>query len=189
MKVTTINPVYINKVEVGPKSRFLSFDGSSSSDVKAFQSWYNTKGYSPKLVVDGKFGPMSKAAYSTYGSDYEKSFSPIAPASNNPSSSNNSLSTTDNKGNKKDGQLFDKAKGIWVKAKDSGLVDSAKNWLNQKLGGDSSSTAPTTVDPTLPTTPDAPKKGMSKALKITLIVGGAALGLYILYRVSKRKSK
>lgn len=194
MKVTTINPVYINKTPIGPKSRFLSFDGSNKSDVKAFQSWYNSKGYTPKLVVDGVYGPMSKSAYNTYGADYEKAMLPTQNSTTNTApapTTNTNLSQTDSKGNKKDGHVFDKAKGIWVKAKDSGLFDSAKNWVNNKLGDGADTTqtpSPTTVDPT-GATPPAENKGMSKGLKIGLIVGGSALVLYVLYRISQKNKK
>lgn len=51
----------------------LGIDGSSSpSDIKSFQSWYN-KNKGGKLVVDGKWGAKTSAAWNASKNDYAKS--------------------------------------------------------------------------------------------------------------------
>jgi hypothetical protein len=76
-----------------------------------------------------------------------------------------------------DGALRDKLKGFVAKAKGSGgLMDKAKGLLGGLGGGGQQSQTQTTVTP--PPPPPKPK-GMSKNLKIGLIVGGSLLVLTV----------
>lgn len=70
MNVITANPVLINNRRVNSKDMYLSIDGNNKQEVMSFQEYANSKGAS--LVVDGIYGPKSKAAYKTYGADWEK---------------------------------------------------------------------------------------------------------------------
>jgi hypothetical protein len=71
--------------------------------------------------------------------------------------------------------FFDKLKNTWVRAKDSGLIDSARTFLTNK----GQSNVPEPVMP--PPPPPPPPKGMSKGLKIGLIVGGVVVVGVVLY--------
>lgn len=48
------------------------------SNVLSFQRFANSKGYTPKLVEDGKWGSKTSAAWSVWGNDYEKGVTPVA---------------------------------------------------------------------------------------------------------------
>ena len=48
-------------------------DSSDKQDVMDFQGWHNSKGYNPRLVVDGVYGPMTSAAYVKYGGEWGSS--------------------------------------------------------------------------------------------------------------------
>lgn len=54
---------------------------SKPNNVLAFQKFANSKGYSPKLVEDGKWGQKTSAAWNTLASDYNKSIGIVAPLS------------------------------------------------------------------------------------------------------------
>ena len=86
------------------------------------------------------------------------------------------------------GALRDKFKGFIEKAKGSGgLMDKAKGLLGGLGGQQQQQQAP----PPPPPPPPRPK-GMSKGLKMGLIIGGSVLVLAIIgvviYKVSKNKS-
>ncbi len=85
---------------------------------------------------------------------------------------------------KKKGVFWDKAKGVWVKAKDSGMLDKLANYFGLNTG-----VAPETnpvVDTNTPPIDDKPK--MSKGLKIGLIVGGVVLLGVIVFVATRPKS-
>jgi hypothetical protein len=48
------------------------------SNVLSFQRFANSKGYTPKLVEDGKWGSKTSAAWRVWGNDYEKGVTPVA---------------------------------------------------------------------------------------------------------------
>jgi hypothetical protein len=110
-----------------------------------------------------------------------------------PSTSGN-LSTTDPSGNTKTGQFWDKAKGLWVKASDAGLVDKAKGFLQNKIGGGSGvnqtgqdttqTTSDTSVTDTGITDTSTGKKKIFTPMNIGIGVGVIVL-LYIGYRAMK----
>lgn len=45
-------------------------DGSNSSDVRTFQVWANIN-HAAQLSADGKYGPLTKAAYNKWGAEWE----------------------------------------------------------------------------------------------------------------------
>ncbi len=53
---------------------------TSTADIKAFQTYANGKGASPKLTVDGQWGPKSQAAWNKYGAGWK----PTSPANYDP---------------------------------------------------------------------------------------------------------
>lgn len=87
------------------------------------------------------------------------------------------------------GAFRDKIKGFVEKAKGSGgLMDKAKGFLGGLGGGGQQQQQ---APPPPPPPPPRPK-GMSKGLKMGLIIGGSVLALAIIgvviYKVSKNKS-
>lgn len=68
---------------------FSSFDSSDSSAVTAFQTWYNSnrKSIDPAaLVVDGIYGPLTMAAYSSpTGKQYDSANFSMPPVKSAPS--------------------------------------------------------------------------------------------------------
>jgi hypothetical protein len=54
---------------------------SKPNNILAFQKFANSKGYSPKLSEDGKWGPKTLAAWNTLASDYSKSIGVVEPLS------------------------------------------------------------------------------------------------------------
>jgi len=94
MNVKTINPVYVNKKGYANIDMFWNLDGTSSADeVSAFQTWANSQGYTPALVVDGIFGVKTTAAWSALGSKYQ-GITP-APAKSDSTSASSTAKQTD----------------------------------------------------------------------------------------------
>lgn len=56
-------------------------DTSKPSNVLAFQKFANSKGYTPKLSEDGKWGPKTSSAWNALASDYKKSVGIVEPLS------------------------------------------------------------------------------------------------------------
>jgi hypothetical protein len=79
MRVITKKPILVQG-----DYDYSNLDGkSSSSDVLSFQTFANTKG--ANLVLDGKWGPKTKAAYNSFGATWEASkSSTTAPATTTP---------------------------------------------------------------------------------------------------------
>lgn len=83
---------------------------------------------------------------------------------------------------KKKGLTWDKVKGTWVKAKESGLLDSIISFITP------TQTAPVSAPPQAEPIPtEQPKEGLSKNAKIGLIVGGLAVVGAIIYFATKDK--
>ncbi len=89
MKVITSEAVIIQRIKAVPSkeswtkdpnymAKYSSLDGSDAAAVKSFQEWAN-KANSAQLVVDGAYGPKTKAAYSKWGADWEKAQQAGAP--------------------------------------------------------------------------------------------------------------
>ncbi len=182
MKVITANPIVINNKRISPTSMYLSFSGTTPGEIKSFQAWYNSKGYTPKLAVDGVNGPMTSAAIAKYGSQFDASFTSVPKAPDISSSGIPPyMSVPPTSGAKTTAaQRAEKAKAIAGTVKESGLIDSFLN----KIGANKGQSAPeVTID-----LPPEGKKPMSTGAKIGIGVGVAALlGGIIYYAVKKRK--
>lgn len=120
---------------------------------------------------------------------------PKAPLNFSPTKTTNidesKLSSTNPKGEKKKGHFWDRAKGTWVKAKDSGLVDKGAGLFNKLFGSkDSTSTDSTTTDTTVVDTgagtPTPTKREMSTATKIGITVGAVVI-IGAIYLLTKKK--
>jgi hypothetical protein len=90
---------------------------------------------------------------------------------------------------KKKGLFWDKVKGGWVYAKESGLLDWVGNLFGLKPPPAFQPTPPTntTTNTTTTTTSDDDGKGMSKTTKTLLYVGGALVLGFVIYTIAKPK--
>lgn len=86
----------------------------------------------------------------------------------------------DNKKQLRNGQVWDKTKGAWVKAQDSGLLSSLGNMfgVNQPTSSYPESSYPSDYDPNA-------KQPMSPGLKTGLIIGGVVLASVAVYFLVK----
>jgi hypothetical protein len=181
MKITTQSPVYINKKTVSYPDEYIAFDGSNTNDIKAFQDWLdiNHPGWVKGKSLNqgpgyGTYGPSTKAAQAQYLSEYEtKTAQPV-------------VTNTVEKVSKNKGELLNKAKDV---VKSTGLLDTAKGWINDKLGikSDSAQSGPGMPDVQATSSSAPEKKGMNKTLKISLIVAGSALLIYAGYKIFTKK--
>jgi hypothetical protein len=192
MNVVTENPIiYIGANDTYEADIFLPLDGkSSSAEIKAFQSWANGK-YKTNLTVDGKLGRNTKSAFNKYGSEWnrvkiiqgidpKKNLAPptVIPAVN--------PSPTQIEEAKKKGFNWDKARGVFIKAQELGIVDA----LLGKLGitPRTPNELPEVGADTGLLPPDAPSQGMSTTTKVLIGVGIVGVLGLILYS-AKSKSK
>jgi len=92
-------------------------------------------------------------------------------------------SNTDPSGKKRKGHVWDKTKGIWVKAQDSGLLSSIGQFLNPgaNVATDPMVTTDTYVDPNA-------KQPMSTTTKVLIGVAVAGAIALVVYAVSSKKS-
>lgn len=176
---------------------YFSIDARNTKEVQDFQIYANKMGYTPALVEDGlyfrKDGKESNTqrAYKQFGADWEKqrqsatgmvgtgtAITTDAPPSNSPAVSNATIQGTSS-GNaalfeqqKKEaeskGLVWDKAKGIFVQAKELGLFD----FMLDKLG--------------VKQDPDPKPKKLNKTGKTVLIVGGVLIAGLIVYKLVKK---
>jgi hypothetical protein len=115
---------------------------------------------------------------------------PLDFSKKSPPTDTTKLSATNPEGEKRKGQFWDKAKGAWVKAKDSGLVDKGVGLFGKLFGNkDTASPEPVVITTTDVGAGSPEKKGMSKGLKIGLYVGGGLLLLGAIYMLTKKKGK
>lgn len=203
MKITTAYPVIINKKRENYQDFYLNIDGDNEAQVKQFQIFANSKG--ANLKVDGKYGAKSKKAYKTYGADFEKFWTAmggvasnngniLGKPANNGGSASNTPSEKEIKEKKAKGYYWDKAKGVWGKAKETGIVDKIGGLLGLNMGGgaggggDQQTTDPDLVS-TNPTVEDPnAKKGMSTGVKIAIGVGIVVVVGTIIYFATKKSS-
>lgn len=201
MKVITGNPVIIDKTRVSSKDMWCSLDGSSSkTEIKAFQDWMDAK--HPNWVNGknlnkgsgyGTFGPSTSKAWGSFGSEYSASLTTAVGSALASAGSN--LSTTNPKtGETKKGMFWDKAKGVWVKAQESGLLNQLGGLLGgligKKQGTGDTPTTWTGETPAPSTTPPAEgdKKPMSTTTKVLIGVGVVAVLGVIIYMATKKSS-
>jgi hypothetical protein len=193
MEVITENPIiYIGANDTYDAEIFLALDGSNPSLVRDFQEWANDK-YKLGLKVDGKSGNKTRSAYKKYGEEYEKGNRGIGlakpkvekPASPTIIPAVNPTPTQIAEAKKK-GFDWDKARGVFIKAQELGIVDALLN----KLGITPRTTTPpvgvdTTFDPS--GSPSEESKGMGTTTKVLIGVGVLAVVGVILYSVSSGK--
>jgi hypothetical protein len=193
MEVITENPIiYIGANDTYDAEIFLALDGSNPSLVRDFQEWANDK-YKLGLKVDGKSGDKTRSAWKKYGEEYEKGNRGIGlakpkvekPASPTIIPAVNPTPTQIAEAKKK-GFNWDKARGVFVKAQELGIVDA----LLGRLGITPRTTTefPEVGTETGMPLPDGEKKGMNNTTKILIGVGVIAVIGVILYS-AKSKSK
>lgn len=168
-------------------------DKKNTTDVKAFQTYANGKG--AKLVVDGIWGAKTQAEYDKYGAEWEATKNPVSTAqvqnvvAQAPVVPQGQTPTATQVADaKKKGLFWDKVKGGWVYAKESGLLDWVGNLFGLKPPPAFQPTPPTaTTTTTTTTTSDDSGKGMSKTTKTLLYVGGALVLGFVVYTIAKPK--
>lgn len=82
--------------------------------------------------------------------------------------------------------IWDKAKKAWVAAKEAGLVDSALQLIKNRRGV---TDVPVTLPPPPPPAQKQEEQGLSKNVKIGLIVGGVVVVGVVLYLLLKGDNK
>ena len=85
---------------------------------------------------------------------------------------------------KKKGLTWDKVKGTWVKAEQSGLIDSLLGFFGAKQPQDTTTTQDNSPAPPAPT-----DKPMSQNTKIIIGIGVAVAAGVIIYAIVKSKKK
>jgi hypothetical protein len=176
--------MYINKVRTNPEEFYMNLTGTSSkADILAFQIFAIAKGEA--LTPDGLWGPKTSAAYTKWGNDWETS-KIVVPTTPPPTTTIPPPTEQKKEEMKKKGLQWDKVKGTWMKVKDTGFLQGMFPGLfaNQNQTGPGPEMPVTTA----PETPGAdPKKGMSKGMKIGLIVGGVVLLGTVIYFATRKK--
>jgi hypothetical protein len=169
-------------------------DKKNTTDVKGFQTYANSKG--AKLVVDGIWGAKTEAEYTKFGAEWEATKNPVPTAqvpvvvAQAPVVPQGQTPTANQVADaKKKGLFWDKVKGGWVYAKESGLLDWVGNLFGLKPPPAFQPTPPTntTTNTTTTTTSDDDGKGMSKTTKTLLYVGGALVLGFVIYTIAKPK--
>jgi hypothetical protein len=164
------------------------YDKLTPAQITSFQKFANSKG--AKLGVDGKKGPMTAAAWKTYGEEWYKIAMGLAGtlAQGSIPDSVPAIDTSKAQQEKmaKLGLFLDKAKGVYTKGKELGLFDGILNRLG--LGGgtpqDQTQISTTPTGEVLP-----PPPPMSMTTKILLGVGGAIALIAIIVVVTKSNGK
>lgn len=214
MIVKSRRPIFITSKLGGSRSNIKSnFDSESSyfdadgkptnsDEVKKFQDWLNSFKSGWDKTVKSTYGkyPMdipTSSAWAIFGKEFkEKYLSPLtktdfkgipyALPETKPTDPN--LSITDPKGNKRAGQFWDKARNVWVRAKDSGLLDALGNLI--RPGGQQQQptwTGEQTQQGIVLDEKKKEKEGGLTTTQIVLIVGGA-LGLGVLIYFMNKKT-
>jgi hypothetical protein len=192
---------------------YYSIDGKNPEETKKFQDWLDnvkkikwvgatntdlTNGnFLNKGFGYGNFGASTTKANSRYGAEYQAFLNPVTntqvqnviaqapvvPPNTNPTP--NQVADA-----KKKGLFWDKVKGGWVYAKESGILD----WVGNLFGLQ----PPPAFQPTQTTTTTGSagtggavitdnEKGMSKTTKTLLYVGGALVLGFVIYTIAKPK--
>jgi hypothetical protein len=174
-------------------------DKKNTADVKAFQNYANSKG--AKLVVDGIWGAKTQAEYDKFGAEWEASRSAapiVSPAvTPTPEPSNVQIVTSgvpsvpagqqptaaQMEELKKKGVFWDKAKRVWITAKQTGFLDYLADVFGVK------SSLPTQTEPTSTLPQTSPRtRPLSAGVKIAIGVGIVAVVGLIIYSNSKNKN-
>jgi hypothetical protein len=199
MNVVTENPIiYIGANDTYDADIFLALDGKNPSLVRDFQDWmddnYPTWLNGKKLNKGegyGKFRKNTQEAYKKYGEQYEKGNRGIGlakPKVEKPATPTVipavNPSPTQIAEAKKKGFNWDKARGVFVKAQELGIIDA----LLGKLGITPKTTTefPEVGTETGMPLPDGEKKGMNTTTKVLIGVGVIAVIGVILYSVKSK---
>lgn len=176
---------------------FSYIDKNSPTDIKAFQDWLDAKGVKWVKASNaarnngsllnkgggyGVYGPSTANAYAVYGAEWEAKKSgggDIKVVTNGVPkiAAGGSPTVSQIQEQKKKGIIWNKAKGVWVTAKDLGIVDALLNTFVKK------SDTSAIENQGLPATES---KGGGKLVKTVLVIGGVALGAYIVYKLVKK---
>lgn len=191
MNIKTSYPVIVKgQVINATKKDYSNLDGSSpSKSISAYQKWYNGN-RGGKLKVDGKWGPKTSAAWADAGADYD-TFLKDTIMSIQGNKSGGGASPAEAQPKKTKGKLLDKAKNLFGKAKDAGVVDAAKNAaanskLGQKLGGKGGAATAEDNGNGGGAAPDLGKEGMTKQTKIIIGVVIGAVVIFFLFKALKK---
>ena len=179
MIVKTTYPIIVNIKRVSPKDYYLNIDGNNVAEVKAFQDWLDAKfpiGWATssngsKYIVGGKasngygsYRTQTINAYATYGAEWEKTRNTPTPTPTDETKKDETKKdevtiTKDDKGNT-----------ITTTKKADGTTTTIVTDKNGKVISKKES-------------------GMSKNLKMGLIIGGGVLFLCIIILASTRNNK
>ena len=236
MKVTTINPVIVNGKHESEPSKYLSADGddyygadgddyynaegdyydfdgktANSAQILAFQKFANSKGYTPKLAEDGKYGAKTEAAIKVWGDAFDTLMTAAMGIGTTGIKKGTGEPTVAAQVEQaKKGKVWDKAKG-WIqsdKAKDllaklqaaggirglfgsifgskgggSGLPSTDASPIDNSGGGSGGGSGSGDGSGTPP-----PPKGMSKGMKIGIAVGAVVVLGIIIYVATRPKT-
>lgn len=163
----------------GGCSAMSSFEGTFSATNPAhateFQNYANKMGANPSLVVDGKWGPKTEAAYRVYGKKFRRENDAAIAAKNAtvtpvvPPVADNTAPTTDNKQKVKD-----------AIGKGAGILGTALGFFNV-------SEKDASGNEVIDSATGQPKKKLNLPLVIGLSVGGLAIVGTIIYFATKEK--
>lgn len=178
---------------------FSYFDESgkptNSAETKLFHDWLdrNKPGWHPIVKTIKKdvkkgygvypFSPATDEAWAKYGTEFVNFGRGMAQ---NVLQATQGTTTTDPQGNVKPGMRWDKLKGIWVKAQDSGLLSALGQFLGKSAQGEPQSWTGETPPPP----PEAPEPEKMKTGTIALIgIGVVALivGIYFMTKTDEKK--
>jgi hypothetical protein len=181
MKVLTAYPIVINKKRISPADYYLNLDAKNKEEVKAFQRYAVSRGYNldyiskstGKLVsgekaIDGIYGGKTSRAYDKIGADWEKTRTSTTPSTTTTTTTTDTTTTTPSgtttEIKKDEVKVTTDANGNTVtetKKADGTVVTEVKDKAGNVIKKDE-------------------KKGMPKALKWGLIIGGGVLVLGVL---------
>ena len=193
MKVLTTHPIIVDRKRISPKDYYLNLDANNKEEVKAFQRYAVSKGANldyiskstGKLVsgenaIDGIYGGKTKTAYTTYGAEWEKTKTATIPTTTTTTTTTPSTTTT----------TTPSTTTTTTPTTTTTTTDTVKDEVKvTKDASGNTTTVTTKADGTVTTVvtdktgkviSKDEKKGMPKALKWGLIIGGGILVLGIL---------
>jgi|688.fasta_scaffold18419_15 hypothetical protein len=207
MIVKTTYPIIVNRKRVSPKDYYLNIDAKNLEEVKAFQRYAVSRGVNldyiskstKKLVsgenaIDGIYGGKTKNAYATYGADWEKTRTTPTPTPTDETKKEETKKEetkkeeTKKEETKKEETKKDETKKEETKKDEVTITKDDKGnttTVTKKADG----TTTTVVTDKNGKVISKKQSGMSKNLKIGLIIGGGVLFLGIIIFALTRKNK
>ena len=179
MKIITSNPV-ITTSQMSNLAGDEFYEAIGRRKGKRFKRGLKKAvGYIPAVAV----GRAIKDGFSNADDDYSN-FNPSEIAASAQNAINNANQYQSSQ--KEKGLTWDKVKGAWTKAQESGLVDKAKGLLGGLFGkGNTSSGGGYTP---VSKRPPAKSKKMTTTTKVLIGVGVVAVG-FLIYKVATNKNK